>query len=247
MKISIITASYNNKETIEQCIKSVASQSYENIEHIVIDGGSTDGTIDIIRQHEAGISYWKSEKDEGPYHALNKGIGLATGDVIGILHADDYYPHKNVLDVAMSGILNYEVDSCYGDLQYVRRDEVNRIVRRWRSSPYREGLFKKGWMPPHPTFFVKKAVYERYGLFNTDFRIAADYELMTRFLGTHKISTCYIPRVFVNMRTGGRSNRGLKNLILKSHEDYKICRSSGSGLYTVLLKNVSKLPQFFRQ
>ncbi|MDH4028151.1 MAG: glycosyltransferase [Nitrospirota bacterium] len=246
MKVSIITASYNNKDTIEQCIKSVAAQNYENIEHIVIDGGSTDGTVDIIRQYEAGISYWKSERDEGTYHALNKGISLATGDVIGILHADDFYPHNNVLDIAMSGILNYEVDSCYGDLQYVSKKDRNRTVRHWTSRPYEDGLFDRGWMPPHPTFFVRKEVYERYGLFNTGYKIAADYELMMRFLCTHKISTCYIPGVFVKMRTGGRSNRGLKNLILKSREDYKICKNSGSGLYTVVMKNLSKLPQFFR-
>ncbi len=248
MKISIITASYNNKDSIEQCIKSVAGQNHENIEHIVMDGGSTDGTIDIIRQYEAGIASWKSELDDGPYHALNKGIKLATGDVIGILHADDYYPHNNVVDIAVSGILNYNVESCYGDLQYVSKNDITKTVRNWRSSPYKEGLFQKGWMPPHPTFFVKKKVYERYGLFNTDYKIAADYELIMRFLSTYKISTCYIPRVLVKMRTGGTSNRSIKNILLKSYEDYKACKSSSirNPLYTVSMKNISKLHQFFQ-
>lgn len=247
MKVSIITAVYNNRETIEQCITSVAGQNYENVEHIVIDGGSTDGSLEIIKQYQSGFSFWTSEKDKGVYHALNRGIESATGDVIGFLHADDIYADKNVIDWVVSGILNYNVESCYGDLLYISRRNINKTVRQWTSRPYSEGLFQKGWMPPHPTFFVKKDVYIKYGNFNTDFKIAADYELMLRFLGKHKISTCYIPRVLVKMRTGGTSNRNIKNLIVKSYEDYKACKINNlrHGVYTVALKNLSKIPQFF--
>ncbi len=248
MKISIITAVYNRADVIEDCIKSVLSQSYKNIEHIIIDGGSTDGALEVIERYRNGISKIVSEPDDGIYDALNKGIRLATGDIIGFLHADDFYAHDKVIERVVEVFLKHGVDSCYGDLLYVDRNNTDRVIRYWKSSPYKLGKFKYGWMPPHPTFFVKRVIYKRYGYFNTDFRIAADYELMLRFLEKHKISTYYIPEVLIKMRLGGASNKSLKNMAIKSYEDYKawkINNLKGSFLI-ILLKNVVKIPQFLR-
>ncbi len=224
MKVSIITVVYNGKNTIEDCLKSIYSQTYPAIEHIVVDGGSTDGTLDIIKRNKKSISKWISEPDKGIYDALNKGIKMAAGDIIGFLHADDVYAHDKVIETVVSNMKKYNVDSCYGDLLYVDKNNTNKIIRYWKSQPYRNGLFRKGWMPPHPTFFVKKEVYEKYGYFNTNFKIASDYELMLRFLHKYKISTCYIPEVLIKMRLGGASNRSLKNLIINT--PCGLCRSS---------------------
>jgi glycosyltransferase len=247
MKVSIITAAFNNFATIEDSIQSVINQKYENVEYIIVDGGSTDGTVEIVKKYKDKITKWVSEADKGIYHALNKGLKMATGDIIGFLHADDMYAHSMVIDWVVSRIMNCDSESCYGDLLYVQRKDINKVIRYWRSCYYTEGLFRKGWMPPHPTFFVKKKVYERYGCFNTDFKIAADYELMLRFLEKNKVSTHYIPEVLIKMRTGGKSNGSLKNIFLKSSEDYKAWKVNNldGGFYTILLKNISKLPQFF--
>jgi len=266
VKVSIITASFNNLDTIEDTIRSVLSQKYEDIEYIVVDGASSDGTVEIVKKYANNpplppfakgggfsdsrrIAKFVSEPDNGIYHALNKGLKMATGDIVGFLHADDVYAHGMVIDWVVSRIMNCNTDSCYGDLQYVHKKDINKIFRHWRSCYYTDGLFKKGWMPPHPTFFVKKEIYDEHGHFNTDFKIAADYELMLRFLERNKISTHYIPEVLVKMRTGGKSNKSLKNLIIKSFEDYKAWKVNklDGGLYTILLKNISKLPQFFKK
>lgn len=266
MKVSIITSSFNNRDTIEDAIKSVISQKYENLEYIVVDGGSTDGTVEVINKYvnnppltpfakgggfpeSRRITKWVSEPDNGIYHALNKGLKMSTGDIIGFLHADDMYANTMVIDWVVSRIMNCDTDSCYGDLLYVHKKDINKVSRYWRSCFYTDGLFRKGWMPPHPTFFVRRDVYDRHGHFNTDFKIAADYELMLRFLERNKISTHYIPEVLIKMRTGGKSNRSLKNLFIKSSEDYKAWKVNdlNGGLYTILLKNISKLPQFFHK
>lgn len=247
MKITIITAVLNNREFIEECITSVLNQTYKAIEYIIIDGGSTDGTAEIIKRHENNISKWVSGPDSGVYHALNKGLQLASGDIIGLLHSDDFYAHDKVIETVASQMKNRNIDSCYGDLLYVSRYNIENIIRHWKSSPYKQGLFRKGWMPPHPTFFVKREIYEKYGLFNTNFRIAADYELMLRFLEKYRISTYYIPEVLIKMRLGGASNKSLKNLFIKSSEDYKAWKVNNlnGGLFTIFLKNFSKIPQFF--
>ncbi len=249
MKVSIITVSLNSCDTIEDSIQSVLNQKYKNIEYIIIDGGSSDGTVEIIQKHQDKIAKWVSEYDKGIYHALNKGIGLATGDIIGFLHADDVYAHNLVIDLIVSRMMNYDTESCYGDLLYVHKKDINKTIRYWKSCPYHEGLFKKGWMPPHPTFFVRRKIYDRYGYFNTEFKIAADYELMLRFLEKNKISTCYLPGVLIKMRIGGESNRSLKNLIIKSSEDYRAWKVNklNGGFYTIALKNLSKIPQFFKR
>jgi glycosyltransferase len=247
MKLSIITAVLNANPFLEECIRSIASQTHEEIEHIVVDGGSTDGTIDIIRAHESSIARWVSRRDDGMYDALNAGIAMATGDVIGFLHADDLYAHDRVLDHVASAMIETGADSCYGDLIYVDRCDASRVVRHWKSGPFRRGKFKKGWMPPHPTFFVKKTVYRKYGGFNTAFRISADYELMLRFLEKYSISTTYIPEVLVKMRWGGISNGSLPNILLKTSEDFKAWRQNdlGRNFLTIPLKNIGKLPQLF--
>ncbi len=250
MKFSIITAVYNNRRHIGDCIDSVLSQTYPDIEHIIIDGGSTDGTLDIISSltHEASrLIRVVSEPDNGIYDALNKGIKLATGDVIGFLHADDIYAESSVIGKVAAAMGRSRAESCYGDLLYVDREDTGRVIRYWRSRPFENGLFKKGWMPPHPTFFVRKEIYDRHGFFNTDFRIASDYELMLRFLEKEKISTWYIPDVLIKMRIGGASNRSLKNIIIKTAEDYRAWKANNlqKKFYTIPFKNLSKIPQFF--
>jgi len=245
----VITAVFNGAKTIQDCIKSVSGQIYPNIEHIIIDGGSTDGTLEVIKRYTEKRVNIVSEPDNGIYDALNKGIRQASGEVIGLLHSDDFYAHDRVIEKVADIFMKYNIDSCYGDLQYVDKNNPDKVIRYWKSSQYRHGKFKYGWMPPHSTFFVKKEIYNKYGYFNTNFKIAADYELMLRFLEKHKISTYYIPEVFIKMRIGGTSNRNIKNLIIKSNEDYRAWKVNNlnGGFYTILLKNLCKIPQFFKK
>lgn len=245
MKLSLISVVYNNAQYIEDCIKSVASQSYRNREHIVVDGGSTDGTLELIEKHREKITKWVSEPDEGLYSAMNKGISMATGDVIGFLHSDDFYADDDVIEKVADVFINRDVESLYGDLVYISKNG-KRILRYWKSGNYREGMVKWGWMPPHPTFFVKRAVYNKHGCFNTDLRVAADYDLILRFLGKHGISTHYIPEILIKMRIGGNSNKSIKNIIRKSTEDYRAMKENNLPVPIVALfyKNFSKLRQF---
>jgi glycosyltransferase len=247
MKVSIITPVFNNRETVGDCLRSVLRQTYPNIEYLVIDGGSTDGTTEVIESYRAKIAQWVSEPDTGIYSALNKGLNLATGEAVGILHSDDIYAHDRVVEKVVEAFGKSGADSVYGDLKYVDKNNPNRVVRRWKSSPFIPGKFRHGWMPPHPTFFVKRRIFENYGGFNENLRIAADYELMLRFLEKHRISTHYLPEFLIHMRMGGVSNRGIKNILLKSREDLLAWKLNGlsSSIYTIPLKNLSKIPQFF--
>lgn len=248
MKITVITAVYNNKATITDAIESVISQSYKNVEHIVIDGGSTDGTIEAVRAFGDKIDKFVSEPDEGIYDALNKGIALATGDVVGFLNSDDVYANDLVLEKIARAFQHEDADSVYGDLNYVKRHNISNVVRHWKSHVFTQQKLRMGWMPPHPTFYVKRKIYEQYGGFDTDFKIAADYDSVLRFLGVYNISTTYIPEVLVQMRLGGVSNRDLRSILKKSGEDYKALKKNTIGGHRVLLmKNFTKVSQFIKK
>jgi glycosyltransferase involved in cell wall biosynthesis len=249
MKVSIITIAYNAEETISDTIKSVINQSYENIEYIIVDGASKDKTVSIVRSFGFKVSKFISEPDKGIYDAMNKGLALATGDIIGILNADDIYADSNVITDVVKKFEVEKAEGLYADLVYVKREDTNKITRYWRSGNYSKGKFLKGWMPPHPTFFVKREIYEKYGNFNLDLRSAADYEIMLRFIHKHEIKITYLPRVITKMRVGGQSNVTLKNRIKANKEDREAWRINGlkPGVFTMIRKPLSKVGQFFRK
>ncbi len=248
MKVSIITVCYNSSETIETTIQSVVSQNYNNIEYIIVDGLSSDDTLKIVERYKNKIAKVISEKDNGIYYAINKGIANATGDIIAILHADDFYADKNVISSIVNSFIQKKVDAVYGDLQYVDRLDTNKIKRNWISGNYQKQNFLKGWMPPHPSFFAKKECYHKFGLFNTELKSAADYELMLRFLYKYNCSVEYIPEVLVKMRVGGKSNVSFMNRIKANREDKKAWEINGlcPGLFTFIRKPLSKLGQFLK-
>ena len=227
MKISIITVCYNSEKTIGDTLRSVFEQKYENIEHIIIDGGSTDRTLAIVSTAGAHVAKIVSEPDNGIYDAMNKGIALATGDVVGFINADDFYPGPTVLAVVASAFESSGADCCYGDLCYVKQEDVSKTVRYWRSAPFTLGLFGRGWCPPHPTFFVRREVYKRLGGFDLSFKIAADFELMARYLEAAQITSLYIPQVLVKMRLGGTTNRSLINIFKQNVEIRRALSSIG--------------------
>ena len=245
--ISVITVVNNGAATIADTLLSVASQSYPHIEHIVIDGASTDDTLKIIHKHASQITVIKSEPDHGMYDAMNKGLAMATGDIIGFLNSDDVYADSRVLDEIASVIENKNVDACYGDLVYVDRIDVCKVVRYWKSQPYRDGLFEKGWMPAHPTFYARRWVYDKFGGYDLAYRYQSDFELTMRFLAIKKISSAYIPRVLVKMRSGGAS-RGLRHILMGNIEAYVACRRHSLRVTPLFIakKIFSRIPQFFR-
>jgi len=247
MKVSIITVVSNNVNCMEDCIRSVLSQSYKEIEYIIIDNMSTDGTLNIINKYRDRVAHIVSEKDSGHIHAFNKGLALAKGDIIGFLHADDMFVDSKVVEDIVLAFEGNNTDCIYGDLAYVEKADPNKIIRYWRSGEGDRAKISNGWMPPHPALFIKRSVYEQYGDFNTDFKISADYEIILRFIYMHRISMHYLHRLCVKMRTGGVSNRNLLSVVKKTYEDYKACRMYGidRAAYTVMLKNLRKIPQFF--
>lgn len=247
MKISIITITYNSSSTLAETINSVINQSYKNIEYIIIDGGSSDNTIPIIKSYENKITTFISEKDNGIYDALNKGILLATGDVIGILHSDDFYTNTNVIQNVVNKLEQTNADALYADLFYVDKNNTSKIHRKWKSGNYSLEKFLNGWMPPHPTFFVKKTIYEKYGSFNLSLNSSADYELMLRFIYKEKIKVAYLPEFIIKMRLGGKSNVSLKNRIIANKEDRKAWRINNLKPYffTLYIKPIRKIVQLF--
>lgn len=247
MKISIITVTYNSAATLEETILSVINQTYQNIEYIIVDGKSTDSTLSIIDKHKDRIAKFVSEKDNGIYDALNKGISMASGDVVGILHSDDFYTSNEVLQKIAERFIKDNCEALYGDLLYVSKDNTDKIIRKWRAGEFKSNSFLFGWMPPHPTFFVKKEVYEKHKAFNLDFKTSADYELMLRLLYKHKIKTSYLPEFIVKMRMGGQSNISTKNRIIANLEDRKAWEVNGLKPYffTLFFKPLRKLSQFF--
>jgi glycosyltransferase len=246
-KISVITVCYNSADTIEETILSVTSQDYPSLEYIIVDGLSTDSTMDIINKYRDKISKVISEKDNGLYDAINKGIAACSGSVIAILHADDIYTNSSVLSAVMAVFKEKGSDTVYGDLQYVDRDNISIVKRHWTSGEYKHGMFIRGWMPPHPAFFVKKELYQKFGSYTTSLKSAADYELMLRLLHKHRCSTSYLPEVLVKMRVGGKSNVSLSNRIRANREDKKAWLMNGlqPGMFTFIRKPLSKLGQFF--
>lgn len=245
LKISVITAVYNNRNTIVEAIESVLAQNHPLTELVVVDGGSSDGTLELLRQFGDRITVLVSEPDDGIYHALNKGIALASGDVIGFLHSDDVFPDVDVLDRVAKAFDASAADAVYGDLEYVQQQDVSKVVRYWKAGTYSLPRLRRGWMPPHPTFYARREVYQRLGGFDVSMRIAADYDCLLRFFQAG-IDVTYISQVQVRMRTGGASNRSLGNILRKSREDYvALRRNKIGGVWTLLCKNLSKVPQFF--
>jgi glycosyltransferase involved in cell wall biosynthesis len=245
MKISVITVCFNAVSTIESSILSVISQDYENIEFIVIDGGSTDGTINIVNRYSANIYCFISEPDLGIYDAINKGINHATGDMVGLLHANDCFATDNILTLIAQTLHQKKVDAVYGNLVFCNVKGV--ITRRWKSAKVNGLLLEMGWMPPHPTLYVKKEIYNRYGNYRLDFGTAADYELILRFFYRYKIKTCYVDEVFVKMLTGGISNKSIFNHVTGNVNDFKAMKlhKLHAPFIAIILKPLQKVFQYF--
>jgi glycosyltransferase len=245
MTISIITATFNAKSTIEAAIKSVINQTHPHIEYIIVDGGSTDGTLDVIETYKPFIRHFVSEPDMGIYDALNKGIRMATGDVVGFLHADDLFDTDSTLEMVAKYFQDSKICAVYGDLEYVNFQNPEKVIRYWKSKAFTKALLKAGWMPPHPTLFVQRKIYNEIGGFNLKYKISADYDFVLRLFSNTNFAFMYIPSVITRMRVGGTSNKNLKNIIQKSKEDIQALRQNKiGGLYTIFWKNISKLPQF---
>jgi glycosyltransferase len=245
LNISILTVTYNSAATLRDTINSVQKQGYPKVEHVIVDGLSTDGTVDIIRSYPH-ITNWVSEKDKGLYDAMNKAIDRSHGDIIGILNSDDIYQDSKVLARVMETFVNEHCDAVYGDLVYVDAEDTGKVIRYWKSGDYSPGAFKWGWMPPHPTFFVRRSLYERFGKFNTELKTAADYELMLRFIHKHGARVAYVPHVLVRMRTGGASNQDISTRFRANRQDRQAWEINGLSPYwfTLYLKPLRKLKQY---
>lgn len=252
MKISIITVTYNSAATIGDTIESVLKQSYPDLEYIVIDGVSKDHTMEIVNSYLPkfkGRMKCISEPDKGIYDAMNKGLNLATGDIIGILNSDDLYTDNKVIEKIISLFEMTSVDCVYADLYYVNKENTNQIVRHWVTNEYIPGAFKKGWHPAHPTLFVRKEIYRKYGLFNLDFSLAADFELMLRLFERYNITSAYLPEPIVRMRLGGATSKNIQNIIKQNIECYKAFKTNKikvSVLYP-FYRVLPKLKQFFHE
>lgn len=245
MKISVITAAFNRVQTIGQAIDSVCTQNYHDVEHLIIDAQSKDGTLEEIERRRLPSMRVVSEPDEGIYDALNKGIRLASGEVIGVVHSDDFLAHDGVLAKIAAAFADQSVEAVYGDLQYVAADDTSRVVRHWRSGLFEPKSLKFGWMPPHPALFVRRTLIEIEGGYDTQYSIAADYDAILRWFGKPGIRTTYIPEVLVKMRVGGESNASFGRIFRKSREDLAaLRRNKVGGLGTLACKNLRKVMQF---
>ena len=246
MKISIITVVYNGEKYLIECINSILSQDYKNIEYIVIDGGSTDGTLAIIEDYKSQIQYFISEKDNGMYDALNKGIKVATGDIIGILNSDDMLASNNVISSIVNEFQKSNVDGVYGNLNYIDLHSTYRIVRKWVSKQFFKKDILFGWMPAHPTIYLKKELFKNFGYYSLDYGTAGDYELIIRFFYVNKINAKFLDKLFVNMRVGGMSNVSIKQRYLALLNDYKAVKNNGLPFpfFTIIFKKLRKIKQF---
>lgn len=242
MKITIITVCYNSATHIEDAINSVANQEYNNIEHIVIDGNSNDGTQKILEKCSNRLKYWISEDDNGIYDAMNKGLKQATGEVVGILNSDDFYFDDQVISKVVNAFLDIKIDATYGDLIFVDPRNTLKTVRTYSSEKWHPNKFAKGYMPAHPTFFVRRKYYEEYGYFETDYSIAADYEMLIRLLYVHKLNYMYLPMKMVKMRKGGVSSNGIKSNFTLNNEIIRACRKHG-----IKTSAIKIYPKYFRK
>lgn len=243
MKISIITATYNSEAHIADCVRSVNSQTYDNIEHIIIDGASKDNTINIIEETPNRVTKIVSEPDKGIYDAMNKGIRMATGDVIGILNSDDFFSSDDVIQTVVDSFKNNDIDALYGDVHFVSPENLSKSVRYYSSSVFKPSLFRFGFMPAHPSFYMKKECYDKYGLYALDYKIASDYDLLIRYLYKEKIKYKYIKKDFVTMRTGGVSTENFNSRVTLNKEIVRACRKYGiyTNLFMLSLKYLYKI------
>ncbi|NDR56627.1 glycosyltransferase family 2 protein [Aliiruegeria sabulilitoris] len=248
MKITVITAVYNRVETIAQALDSVAAQSYGDVEHLVVDGASTDGTLEVVQERIHHKIRVISEPDDGIYDALNKGIAAATGDIVGLMHSDDFFAQNDVLSNVAYIFETTGADAVYGDLDYISASNPAKVIRHWKAGVYTPRKLARGWMPPHPTLFMQRDVLERLGTYDTSYRISADYEAILRWFGKGGVASFYLPEVLVKMRVGGESNRSIERILRKSCEDYRALRSNRvGGVGALAWKNFSKLTQFLNK
>lgn len=244
-KISVITVCFNSEATIGQTISSVNAQTYPHVEHVFVDGASTDQTLAIIREKSCRSRLIVSEPDDGIYDALNKGVAASTGDVVGFLHSDDFYAHTGVLNLIAQPFIQSDASGVYGDLHYVSRSDPDQIIRCWQTKLFTMERLKRGWMPPHPTLYLMKSWYDRLGGFDTRYKISADYFFILQLFSCSGFCSHYIPEALVKMRVGGVSNRSLKNILLKCREDFDaLKRMNIGGMPTLVMKNTRKLLQF---
>ncbi|HMN05721.1 MAG TPA: glycosyltransferase family 2 protein [Flavobacteriales bacterium] len=249
MKVSIITVCYNAGREIDETIRSVMVQDHANIEHIVIDGGSTDGTQERVRRYEECIAHFVSEPDGGVYDAMNKGLRLATGEVVAFVNAGDMIATRNTVSYMVRAFGEGEEDVIYGDALMVDPGDITKVKRFWKGGAYKRENFRKGWMPPHLGTYIRRGAYQRYGLFNTALRVSADYELMFRFLYKHHLKARYVPKVLVRFRLGGMSNRSLRHIWRANVEVYRAWQLNGERVspLIILRKPLRKLGQMLRR
>ena len=249
MKITVITATYNSAATVVDTLNSVASQTHTDTEHIIVDGASKDDTVGLVRMHGRRVSRLLSERDGGIYDAMNKGLAMATGDIVGFLNSDDMYADPQVLERVAEAFRDPRIDVVYGDIVFVTEKDTSRVVRLWTSKPYTSGLCSRGWMPPHPSLYVRRAVYEKYGDYDLAFPAAADFEMALRLLDMAQRKSAYIPAVQVRMRMGGQSTRSIRNIIAGSREVSRACRKHGlpGGTYFLIMRLLAKVPQFLQR
>ena len=247
--ISIITATFNSAKTLKDTIQSVLRQTNKDFEYLIIDGGSTDETIDIVKSYESEFSgrlKWVSEKDQGIYDAMNKGIKMASGDVVGILNSDDYFTSDDILQKVDNAFKSHEIDAIYGDIHFIRDGNPQKYVRYYSSRMFRPFWLRFGFMPAHPSFYCKREIFDKAGLYSLDYKIGADYEMMVRLFKRHKIKSLYVNKDFVTMRTGGASNNNVRSRLTLIEEDVKACRVNGiyTNRFFIMLKFLYKIFEF---
>ncbi|MBK8712947.1 MAG: glycosyltransferase [Niastella sp.] len=248
-KVSIITVTYNSEKYLDDCIQSVRGQDYKNIEHIIVDGKSTDSTLKIIHKHKDHLANWISETDRGMYDAINKGMSMATGDIIGILNSDDMLDTRDVVKAIVAAFESDKVEAIYGDLEYVDKQDTNRVWRIWKGKPYKRSLFNIGWMPAHPTFYIRRSLVAKYGGYENHYFTAADYEFMARYLYKFHVPALYLPKNIVKMRVGGASNKDVYQRFRANRRDYLAMKRNSIPFPFIvsILKPLSKLHQFYKK